>query len=179
MNLKKLGDINVSIKMGGLEKVQMKIAEKIRATKSVFSKISDKSKDTADDISSRIKKSSENFDNFVKNVDNVLKKKGQEFNKNIKQMIEHIAEKTKLEKKLESVETAISGEMTVEDVGRFLANLWENHEIVQEKFLETGDEEYGEMALDFKLAINNIEEIKSYLIDHGRYDKIEYDYVFE
>ena len=159
----------------------MKIAEKIRATKTVFSKISSKSKETTDDISCRIRESSESFEDFCKNVDDVLKKKGQEFNKNIKQMIDHIAKKTKLEKESDSDfnESGITGEMTVEDVRRFLASLWENHEIVQEKFIETGDEEYGEMALDFKLAINNIEEIKSYLIDHGRYDKVEYDYIFE
>ena len=157
----------------------MKIAERIRKTRTVFSKLSTQTKETSDDISHRIRESKENFDDFCRNVDGVLKKKGQEFNKNIKQMIDSIAKKTKLEKTSGSVESAITGEMTADDVGIFLAALWQNHEIVQSKFIKTGNEEYGEMALDFKVAINNIEEIKSYLIDHGRFDKVEYDYVFE
>jgi len=179
MNLKKLGDINISIKMGGLEKVQMRIAERIRKAKSVFSKLSSKSQEVSDDITTRILQSKDNFDNFCNNVDGFLKKKGKEFNKNIQQMIDTIAKKTKIEKTSDTVESAITGEMTAEDVAIFLASLWENHEIVQSKFIDTGNEEYGEMALDIKVAINNIEEIKSYLIDHGKHDKVEYDYVFE
>ena len=179
MNLKKLGDLKISIKMGGLEKVQMRIAERIRATKTVFSKLSAKSKNVVDEISESLKCTSESFEDFCKNIDDVLKKKGQEFNKNVKQLIDNIAEKTKLDKPADTVETGIEGDMSAEDVGTFLTTLWNNHEMAQEKFIDSGDETYGEMALDIKVAINNIEEIRSYLIDHGRIDKVKYDYSFE
>ncbi len=177
-NIKKVGDINISFKMGGLEKFQMKIAERISSTKSVFSKLSAKSADTYSDISERIKQSNENFESFVKNVDDVLKRKSQEFNQNIKELIDNLSEKTKSEMESEIVENQINGELSAEDVSSFLATLWENHELAQSKFIESGDETFGEMALDIKVAINNIEEIKSYLIDHGKYDTVNYDYTF-
>ena len=171
--------MNISIKMGGLEKVQMKIAERIRATKTVFNKLSTKSKEVVNEVSESLKYTSESFEDFCRNIDEVLKKKGQEFNKNVKQLIDNIAEKTKLEKTEDTVETGITGDMSAEDVGTFLTALWNNHEMAQEKFIDTGDETYGEMALDIKVAINNIEEIRSFLIEHGRVDKVKYDYSFE
>ena len=175
-DIKKVGDIKVSIKMGGLEKVSMKIAERIQATKSIFSKLHSK----GGELSDSIKKSNEWFEGFTKKVDITLKRKGQEFNQSVKELIRSVSQTVKLEsEEIKSVGDEIKGDITAEDVSTFLATLWENHEAAQSKFIETGKDEYGEMALDIKVAINNIEEIREYLIEHGRFDKVEYDYSFE
>ena len=175
-DIKKVGDIKIAIKMGGLEKFSMKVAEKIQATKSIFSKIRSESGDLSDSI----KKSNELFDGFTEKVDQALKRKSQQFNQSIKELIKNVSQTVALDSdESKSVGNEIQGDITAEDVSTFLATLWENHESAQSKFIETGKDEYGEMALDIKVAINNIEEIKTYLIEHGRFDKVEYDYSFE
>ncbi|MHA1785728.1 MAG: hypothetical protein ACTSVY_07970 [Candidatus Helarchaeota archaeon] len=179
-NIKKVGDLNVSIKMSGLEKFSMKVAEKISATKRIFSKIQKTSKNGFIDLSKSIESTNEWFDTFSSNLNKVLKKKGEEFNKSIKELIDNISKTNKIKiNETKSIEDEIQGDITADDVNNFLSTLWENHELAQSKFIETGKEEYGEMALDLKVAINNIEEIKLYLIEHGKVDKVKYDYTFE
>ena len=175
-DIKKVGDIKVSIKMGGLEKFSMKIAENIQATRSVFSKMRSK----GGDLSDSIKKSNELFEDFTEKVDQTIKRKSQNFNQSIKELIKSVSQTAALDSEDQtSIGDEIKGEITANDVRTFLATLWENHEMAQSKFIETGKDEYGEMALDIKVAINNIEEIKKYLIEHGRFDKVEYDFSFE
>ncbi|NHI94283.1 MAG: hypothetical protein EAX96_17460 [Candidatus Lokiarchaeota archaeon] len=177
-DIKKVGEIQVSIKMGGLEKISMKIAEKMQATKNIFIKL--QNKQNIIELSESIKNSNKWFEGFSQKIDQEIRKKNREFNEGILDIVNKLSKNNKLDsKESKLIGEEINGDITVDDVSTFLSTLWENHEMAQTKFIETGEEEYGEMALDIKVAINNIEEIKTYLIEHGKYDKVEYDYSFE
>ena len=70
----------------------------------------------------------------------------------------------------------VSGHMTVEDIETFLATLYENYDIMQKTYEDTKDDTFLEMAMDTQLAIQEINEIKGYLIERGRFDK-EFDII--
>jgi hypothetical protein len=62
----------------------------------------------------------------------------------------------------------IQGEMTYQDVDALAKTLWENHDLAQIAFQETTDEEYYEMAMDILLVIQELEQLKDYLMKHGK-----------
>jgi hypothetical protein len=62
----------------------------------------------------------------------------------------------------------IQGEMTYQDVDDFAKTLWENHDLAQIAFQETTDETYYEMAMDILLVIRELEQLKEYLMKHGK-----------
>ena len=65
----------------------------------------------------------------------------------------------------------IRGEMTVEDIEDFLRTLYENYEMMQSQYQDTRDEIFLEMAMDTQLAISEIDEVKGFLMERGRYAK--------
>ena len=62
----------------------------------------------------------------------------------------------------------IQGEMSYQDVDDFAKNLWENHDLAQVAFQETTDETYYEMAMDILIVIQELEQLKEYLMKHGK-----------
>jgi len=71
----------------------------------------------------------------------------------------------------ETLTPPIQGDMSVDDVENFLSALYENYELLQTQYQDTKDETFFEMAMDTQLAISEINEIKGYLMERGRYDK--------
>ena len=62
----------------------------------------------------------------------------------------------------------IQGEMSFQDVNLFAKTLWENHDLAQEAFEQTNDPQYYEMAMDILMVIQEMEQLKEYLMKHGK-----------
>ncbi|MDD1777009.1 MAG: hypothetical protein LUQ65_02495, partial [Candidatus Helarchaeota archaeon] len=62
----------------------------------------------------------------------------------------------------------IQGEMSYQDVEDFAKTLWENHDLAQVAFQETTDEAFYEMAMDILMVIRELEQLKEYLMKHGK-----------
>jgi hypothetical protein len=62
----------------------------------------------------------------------------------------------------------IEGEMTFQDVDLFAKTLWENHDLAHEAFEQTNDPQYYEMAMDILMVIQEMEQLKDYLMKHGK-----------
>ncbi|MHA1130376.1 MAG: hypothetical protein ACTSQI_11075 [Candidatus Helarchaeota archaeon] len=62
----------------------------------------------------------------------------------------------------------IEGQMAYEDIEQLARTLWENHELAQEKFRQTQDIQYYEMAMEILLVIKEMETLKEYLKKHGK-----------
>jgi len=58
--------------------------------------------------------------------------------------------------------------MSFQDLDMFTKVLWENHEIANETYEQTNNIKYYEMAMDIKLVIKELEELKEYLVLHGK-----------
>lgn len=62
----------------------------------------------------------------------------------------------------------IQGEMTYQDVDDLARTLWENHDLAQVAFQESTDETFYEMAMDILMVIRELEQLKEYLMKHGK-----------
>lgn len=67
------------------------------------------------------------------------------------------------------IKQLMDGEMTFQQVDTFTKTLWENHELAQQAFEDTSDQKYYEMAMEIKLVIQELEQLKEYLELHGKY----------
>lgn len=170
--------------MAGLDKLHLKMMKSLQKTKSIFQKInakkeikeketlfSDKSKSGLGELSKKIENSENLFEKISKQIvaqTELFSQRVQRFQEVMKGLV------LKTDDIDELGQSPIMGEMTVEDLEQFLTTLYENYEMMQKQYDDTKDENFLDMAMDTQLAISEINEIKGYLIERGRFDK-EFD----
>ncbi|NVM04182.1 MAG: hypothetical protein HWN67_17755 [Candidatus Helarchaeota archaeon] len=182
--IKKKVSKDAGSKMVGLDKLQLKIMKGLRKTKSIFQKLKIKRENKEKDIDitektqseiAIISKKLENNENIFEKISRQIAAQGELISRKVARFQEVMKGLVIKQDELDKIgPSPIDGEMTVEDLEIFLSTLYENYGIMQEQYQETKEEIFLEMAMDTQLAIQEINEIKGYLIERGRYDK-EFD----
>ncbi len=182
--IKKKVSKDVGAKMAGLDKLQLKIMKGLSRTKSIFQniKIKRENKEKEMDITektqseiAKISKKLENNENIFEKISKQITVQGEILSQRVARFQEVMKGLVIKSEELEEFGKApVEGHMTVEDIESFLATLYENYGMMQRTYEETKDDAFLEMAMDTQLAIQEINEIKGYLIERGRFDK-EFD----
>jgi hypothetical protein len=142
--------------MSGFRIFKEKVSEKLEDISNSFSKLSQnmteflqKVSDTGKSFTDKITETHEKFEAFLNGLQpDAPLDSGIKNGLKIKQLID--------------------GEMTFHDLDMFTKALWENHDLAHETFEQTSDLKYYEMAMDIKLVIKELEELKEYLVLHGK-----------
>jgi len=120
------------------------------------------------------KKISENWNEFARKVTDLKKSAEQRFseiNKRINELKGRFQPEyegyTEIKNDL-ATKQLMQGEMTFYDVDLFAKTLWENHDLAYEAFEQTTDPQYYEMAMDILIVIQEMEQLKEYLMKHGK-----------
>ncbi|MFX1449537.1 MAG: hypothetical protein ACFFCM_01770 [Promethearchaeota archaeon] len=182
--IKKKVSKEVGAKMVGLDKLQLNIMKGLQKTKSIFQKIKinrekkEKEIDITEKTQSEILKITqklENNENIFEKISKQITVQGEILSRRVARFQDIMKGLIIKQDDLDELgKSPVEGDMTVEDIESFLATLYENYGIMQEQYQETKDEIFLEMAMDTQLAIQEINEIKGYLIERGRFDK-EFD----
>ncbi|MHA1378975.1 MAG: hypothetical protein ACTSRG_11385 [Candidatus Helarchaeota archaeon] len=181
--IKKVVRKDLASKVSGLDKLQLGIMRSLNKTKSIFEKLK---------INREKKEKEYLFSDKPSGIENEIQKLSQKLKTN-ENMFEKLSKQISLQTELfqqrlnrfqevmkglvikdnlpDLGPAPVEGNMTVEDIEHFLETLYENYGIMQEHYMSTKDESFLEMAMDTQLAIQEINEIKSYLMERGRYDK--------
>ncbi|MHA1300908.1 MAG: hypothetical protein ACTSO9_15930 [Candidatus Helarchaeota archaeon] len=182
--IKKVVSKDLSSKVSGLDKIHLGIMRSLTKTKQIFQKLkinrekkekeflfSEKPQSEIDKEVKRITDKLKNNENMFKKISKQLTLQSELFSKKIarfQEVMKGLVIKNSLP---EFAPPPIDGDMTVNDIEHFLETLYENYGAMQEQYAKTKDESYLEMAMDTQLAIQEINEIKGYLMERGRYDK--------
>ncbi|MFX0134591.1 MAG: hypothetical protein ACFFDN_13205 [Candidatus Hodarchaeota archaeon] len=182
--IKKKISKDAGAKMAGLDKLQLKIMKGLSKTKSIFQKlkinrekkekkmdITEKTQSEIAKLTKKIEKDENIFEKISRQIvtqGEIISQRVAKFQEVMKGLI------IKREELVEFGKSPVEGDMTVEDIENFLATLYENYDMMQKTYEDTKDDAFLEMAMDTQLAIQEINEIKGYLIERGRFDK-EFD----
>ncbi|HUY01611.1 MAG TPA: hypothetical protein VMV49_18755 [Candidatus Deferrimicrobium sp.] len=139
-----------------------------------FRLFKEKISEKLEEISNSFSKLSQNMTEFLQKVSNTgksLTDKVTETHEKFETFLNGLQPEAPLNARIQNglkIKKLIDGEMSFQDLDMFTKVLWENHEIANETYEQTNNIKYYEMAMDIKLVIKELEELKEYLVLHGK-----------